>query len=187
MKKFGLPALLFVIAAVSGAYAQQFPDKINGYKVYSANIVVTTADRSTASTEKVDATVTIGKLKLGMPGLLSVGVEAGGEFTSISQEGKVDFLQFRDMQVNGIAIDVQDFKTPFEIKKGRLTPLPANIRGNIGLTGVAKAAYKELTESKDIWNVTGTVLVFGRFKKYGFEFKRVVPIKVDLTMSNPLR
>jgi len=187
MKKFGLHALLLLITAFSGAYSQQPPDKINGYKVYRAKIIVVSSDPPQQSLDARDATVKIDKPKLGIPGMLTVTVEVGGEFTSFTQEGKIDLLQFRDISVNGIAVDVDDFKTPFEIKRGRLTRLPASVRGSIDITGVAKAAYKELTESKDLWNVTGTVLVFGRFKKLGIEFKRVVPIPLDLQMRNPLR
>ena len=42
-------------------------------------------------------------------------------------------------------------------------------------------------DPKKKWSVTGTVFVFGKFKKYGINFKRVVPIKIDLTIANPLK
>jgi hypothetical protein len=52
---------------------------------------------------------------------------------------------------------------------------------------VSKAVYRELTEQRDELQVTGTVFVFGKFKKMGFEFKRVIPVKIDLKIKNPLR
>ena len=65
-----------------------------------------------------------------------------------------------------------------------MLPTPAKI--TINIANIAKAAYKELVDSKKDWIVTGTVFVFGKFKKFGFNFKRVVPIKIGLTIKNPL-
>jgi hypothetical protein len=38
-----------------------------------------------------------------------------------------------------------------------------------------------------VWPVTGRVYVFGRFKKFLFSFKRVVPVELSLTLPNPLK
>jgi hypothetical protein len=45
----------------------------------------------------------------------------------------------------------------------------------------------ELINSPNELVVTGTAFVFGKFKKFGFTFKRVVPVKIDLKFKNPLR
>lgn len=187
MKKLGIHALLLVMTTVMGAQAQEYPDKIEGYKVHKAKVVVVSSDGPGSSLADADVIVKIGKPKLGVPGLLSVTVMAGGEFASLTHAGNVDFLRFRDIRVNGISVDVADYRNAFEFKKGTPTNLPVPILGSIGLIGAAKAAYEELTESKEVWGVTGTVLVFGKFKKFGFEFKRVVPFKLDLQMRNPIR
>jgi len=50
-----------------------------------------------------------------------------------------------------------------------------------------RAAYSEIVEHKSELSVTGTAFVFGKFKKMGFSFKRVVPIKIDIKVKNPLR
>ena len=52
---------------------------------------------------------------------------------------------------------------------------------------MARAARRELIESKKEWQVTGTVFIFGKFKKFGFGFKRVVPVKINLKIDNPLK
>lgn len=187
MKKLGIHALLLVITLFSGAYAQQYPDKIADYKVHQAKVIVLSSDQPESKSDAADVIVKIGKPNLSVPGLLSVPVSVEGEFTSLTQSGKVDFLQFHDILVNGVPVDIEDYKTAFEFKKGKASALSPPVHGSIGLTGVAKAAYKELTESKDLWDVTGTVFVFGRFKRYGIEFKRVIPIRLDLQISNPLR
>jgi hypothetical protein len=64
--------------------------------------------------------------------------------------------------------------------------LPQPVRGFVSSLNIAKAVYKEMVESKPTWNVSGTVFVFGKFKKFGFRFKRVVPVKIELKLANPL-
>ena len=67
-----------------------------------------------------------------------------------------------------------------------MTMLPTPAKITINTANIAKAAYKELVDSKKDWSVTGIVFVFGKFRKFGVSFKRVVPVKIDLTIKNPL-
>jgi hypothetical protein len=46
---------------------------------------------------------------------------------------------------------------------------------------------REMRDSKKEWTITGRVFVFGKFRKFGFEHKRVVPIDIHLTVANPIR
>jgi hypothetical protein len=48
-------------------------------------------------------------------------------------------------------------------------------------------ALGDWNTSKDVWPVTGRVYVFGRFKKFLFSFKRVVPVELNLSLPNPMR
>ena len=50
-----------------------------------------------------------------------------------------------------------------------------------------KGALSERRDSKGQWRVKGTAMVFGKFRKFGFSFKRVVPVKVDFYIPNPIR
>jgi hypothetical protein len=52
---------------------------------------------------------------------------------------------------------------------------------------ILNAAWNEVSGSKKEWIVTGRVFVFGKFRKLGFSFKRVVPVEVKLMINNPLR
>ncbi len=63
-------------------------------------------------------------------------------------------------------------------------PAPATVF--LPTSNILNAAWKEITASKSDWNVTGRVFVFGKFKKFGFTFKRVIPVDVRLTIKNPL-
>lgn len=165
--------LLLVLAGI--AASQEFPDKIRNYKVH------------VASAGDQPPIVRLGTPVLSIDGLLSVAVEAGAEFTSPEQSGRVEFLTFQDIRVNGIAVDVDEYRHGFKFKKGKTVTLPAPIQGRLGIGAAARAAYRELTDSRPDWRVTGTAFVFGKFKRFGFSFKRVVPVRLDLTIANPLR
>jgi|CXWL01.1.fsa_nt_gi hypothetical protein len=180
-------ALLLVITLLPVAYAQELPDKIRGYKVHKANITINTSKEEPAPDGTSDVIVKIAKPTIVSMGLLSVAVDVGGEFTPSTQTGNVDFMTFRDIRVNGIAVEADEYRTQFSFKKNSRTELPKPVRATLRLTGIAKTAFAELTKSQSDWIVTGTVFVFGRFNKLGFNFKRVVPIKIALKVQNPLR
>ena len=131
-------------------------------------------------------------IRFGTPELVSFGLSGvtfavGAEIAAIKQSGRVDFLTFKDFRINGVAVEIEEYRHPFSIKKGVVTSLPRPTTVFVRSTSLAKAAYKEFAESASDWTVTGTVFVFGKFKKYGFGFKRVIPIKIDQPISNPLR
>lgn len=65
--------------------------------------------------------------------------------------------------------------------------LPEEIRGyKVQKARVNIKNQNDKTAAKDEWTVTGRVFVFGRFKKFGFDFKRVVPVEINLKIKNPL-
>ena len=55
------------------------------------------------------------------------------------------------------------------------------------LPRAALAAVDEWSDSKPTWPVTGRVYVFGKFKRGLFNFKRCVPVELNLVMRNPLK
>lgn len=186
-------ASLFTIAVIwafsSIANGQDLPDKIRGYKVYNAKVVVKTASSGTASNNaagSIEAVATIGAPSIADIGLFGMTITVGAEIGSIEQNGNIDLMTFQGMRINGVAVDVEEYDHPFALKKGLSFPLPLPARVHIRNAIIAMATYKELIESKKQWAVTGTVFVFGRFKKYGFTFKRVVPVTLNINVPNPL-
>lgn len=168
------------------AYPQDWPDKINGYKVYDPKISITTSDLLANSADH-DAQV-----KLSVPTLVDLRlsgaiIEIGASVLSEKQSGKVELVTFKDIFVNGFRVDVEDYKHAFSFKKGETAVLPKPARITLKTSSLPRAAYNELTNSKTEIAVTGTAFVFGKFKKMGFSFKRVVPVKIDLRVRNPLR
>jgi hypothetical protein len=181
-----LTAILGLVLCGAAA-AQTYPDKIRGYKVHKAKVTVRTPDANVPDSGGSSADIIVGKPKIDAVGFTGMTFEVGAEVTSSDESGKVEFLTFSDFRVNGITVDVEEYKAKFEFKKGDRIVLPQPARVNISTLNMARAARNELLDPKKKWRLTGTVFVFGKFKKFGFSFKRVVPIVIDTMVENPVR
>jgi hypothetical protein len=176
-------SLLLLVLFTTGIFAQDLPRSIRGYRVHGDKITV-----STSKTEDpTDASVKIGDPALVEAGLTGVTFELPAEVLAAKQSGKVDFLSFTDVKVNGISVDVEEYSHKFSFKKGEAVPLPKPARIFLPATAVVQAAWREMRESKEDWIVTGRVFVFGRFRKFGMYHKRVVPVDFEIKVRNPLR
>ena len=173
--------------------AQDLPDEIRGYKVYKAKISVKNqSDKNSKSAKSVtkdnaEAFVKVGEPELVDVSLTGVTLELSAEIDALEQSGTVDFLTFKDFRVNGLAVDVEEYREPFEFKKNQIITLPKPVKIFVGTGQTLRGAVNEMRESKTEWIVTGTVFVFGRFKKSFLKFKRVVPVEVNIKIKNPLR
>lgn len=163
------------------AFSQNLPDKIRGYKVHKDKVSVS------AASSAPDAAVLVGDPELDDVSIAGITLEILAEFTANHQSGKVEMITFHDLKVNGIKVEPEEYGHKFEFKKGETVLIPKPVRIFIPATGVVKAAWQEMSESKAEWSVTGRVFVFGRFRRYGFYHKRVVPIDIDLKIKNPLK
>jgi hypothetical protein len=180
----GLQALVFLILLlVTSGYTQDLPDKIRGYKVHSEKMIVSIAG---AGDSAADASVAIGEPQLVEAGLAGVTFELPAEILAVRQSGKVTFLTFHDIRVNGIAVEVEEYRNPFEFRKGETIALPKPARVVLPATVMLKAAMSELHGSRDNWTISGRVFVFGRFRKFGMYHKRVIPVDFELRIKNPL-
>lgn len=174
-----IAAVLSLTLSIS---AQELPRKIRGYKVHN-EIIKLTNDDSTAANK---AYVVMGEPTVSDVSLSGVTLAIIGELEEAGHDGRVDMMTFRDFRVNGVAVEVSEFNTPFTVKKRGKTTLPAPATVFLPTTNILNAAWKEITESKNEWTLTGRVFVFGKFKRFGFSFKRVIPVDVSLTIKNPL-
>ncbi|HTK26571.1 MAG TPA: hypothetical protein VL327_08435 [Pyrinomonadaceae bacterium] len=171
--------LLLLAATAAYVVAQDLPSKIRGYKLHKKSISVTKANGSA------------GNLKIGAPSLSDVsftGVKFAVAITidEVPATGRVDFLTFDDFKINGVPVTIDEYAESFQFKKGQGITLPKPLSVNVGTVGLLEAAQKGVDEFRDQWSVTGRVFVFGRFRKYGMEFRRVVPVDIDLKIKNPL-
>jgi hypothetical protein len=161
--------------------AQELPKKIRGYTVHKEQIAIT---------EDTDPNGPL--LSVGEPGLADVTLsgitfELPLSFNSPDQSGKVDFLTFHEFRVNGIPVTIGEYDQPFAFRKNEVVQLGSPISVFLPTGRLIQAAWLEMHDSKDDWKVEGRVFVFGRFRKFGFYHKRVVPIDIDLLVKNPVR
>jgi len=183
----GTCVLFLAFLSFTNADAQDLPKEIRGYKVYKADISVKNETDKTDKKDKSDVLINAGEPKLVDISLTGITLEISAEIDSLEQSGTVDFLAFHDFRVNGLAVEVEEYKQSFEIKKNKRVILPKPIKIFVGVGQTLRGALKEWREAKDELTVTGRVFVFGRFKKSFLKFKRVVPIEVNLKIKNPLR
>ncbi len=184
---------LFFLPFSTFSSAQDLPDKIRGYKVYKAKISVKNQNkRNSKSAKSVEKDNSEAYVKVGEPELVDVSLtgvtlELSAEIDALEQSGTVDFLTFKDFRVNGLAVDIEEYRESFEFRKNEIITLPKPVKIFVGTRQTLRGAVNEMRDSKAEWTVTGTVFVFGHFKKSFLKFKRVVPVEVNIKIKNPLR
>jgi len=178
------------------AQKPSYQTKIRGYKVERAVVEVKkqqkkskdmTADQQRSSESETDALIRFSDAQLARVTPLGITLEIPIVIAPVQQKGHVDFLVFDDMVVNDVPIQMEEYRSSFDLpNKERLT-LPEPLRLYIYLPSAVLAAIDEWSSSKERWLVTGRAYVFGTFKKSGFSFKRCVPLELNITIRNPLR
>ena len=189
--------MFMTFAGTSAALAQTraYPDKIRGYKVERTVVEVKSAKNNNSDANNgaksddsnVDQLLSFGKPALARVTPLGITFEVPIVVAPVTQNGKVDFLVFEDIEINGRSVDISEYNHSFSLPSSAPLTLKNPLRIYIYLPGAMLAAIGEWTDSKETWPVTGRVYVFGKFKKSLFSFKRCVPVELDLTMRNPLR
>jgi Holliday junction resolvase len=190
-------AVLIAVAGTPAILAQTraYPDNIRGYKVERTVIEVKSAKNNTGAANNrvksddsnVDQLITFGKPALARVTPLGITFEVPIVVAPVTQNGKVDFLVFEDIEINGHSVDISEYNHSFNLPGNAPLTLKSPLNIYIYLPGAMLAAIGEWTDSRETWPVTGRVYVFGKFKKSLFSFKRCVPVELDLTMRNPLR
>lgn len=180
-------AFIFLLILVFSAVSQELPDKIRGYKVYKTEISVTNESLENNKRKDFGVEVDFEEPELAEISLLGITLELKSKVTIFGQSGMIDFISFKDFKVNDIKVEIEEYKTSFDFKKGESVQLKKPVQIFVNTKQTLRGAVKEYKDSKDEWQVTGRVFVFGRFKKFGFKFKRVIPVDVNLTIKNPLK
>ncbi|HEY9500120.1 MAG TPA: hypothetical protein VIR01_00675 [Pyrinomonadaceae bacterium] len=170
------------------AQTQPLPKEIRGYKVERAVVEV----KKTSQQKDADQLGEKDLIKFGDPKLvkatpLGITLEIPVVVSPVTQKGAIDFLMFEGMEVNGTSVSIDDYAQRFDLPDKRPLTLKHPLKIYINLPSAILAAVGEWTDSKETWPITGRVYVFGRFRKALFNFKRCVPIELNLTMRNPLR
>ena len=166
---------------------QDLPKEIRGYKVHRAKISVKNQAEKADEKYKFEAFVKVGEPELIDVSLAGITFELSAEVESLGQSGTIDFLAFHNFRVNGLAVDLEEYKESFEFRKNQNVILPKPIEIHLSTAQTLRGALSEIKDSRDEWTVTGRVFVFGRFKKSFLKFKRVVPVEINLKIKNPLK
>ena len=183
---FGSVLFLFLFSGAS-LCAQDLPDEIRGYKVKRAKISVKTANDKSVEKSKFDVFVNVGDPTATNISLTGVTFEMPVEIDALEQSGTVDFLTFKDFRLNNRAVDIEEYRNSFEFKKNQRITLPQPIKIYINAAQGLLGTISEVTDSKEEWTVTGRIFVFGKFKKFGMNFKRAVPVDVNIKIKNPVK
>jgi len=190
IKKYLRPSAFICVLFLLGfslAGGQDLPKEIRGYKVYQTKVSVVTPTEKTAAKDQSEMFVKVGEPRLVDVSLTRIAFELSAEINSSAQTGTVDFIAFHDFRVNGLTVEVEEYRESFEFRKNRSIDLSKPLKIFISAGQALHGALNETEKSKDEWTVTGRIFVFGRFKKSFFKFKRVVPIEINLKIKNPLK
>lgn len=180
---FILTALLFLFLAVAAA-AQDLPKSIRGYKAHVQKKSVSITDSE--AKKDSSAAISIAEPYLVDVSLSGLTFDLFATLRDVQAAGHVDFLTFKDFRVNGIPVEVEDYVHSFRLRKNEPVRLPKPIRVFVPSQRILQAAWHETNSPAADWTVTGRVFVFGRFRKFGIAFKRVIPVDIDITIKNPL-
>lgn len=183
LRIFSFLLLAFLILSSFTVAQDEIPDKIRGYKVYRADVAVNKPDSDADFSVNFEfgepelASVSLGGIKLRFPARVLVDRKGG----------RVDFITFENFKIDGIEVEIDEFRKQFKFEKGTVAPLPEPLEIYVPAGGVLRGAFRELRNSRSNWEVNGRVYIFGKFKKFGFGFKRVVPVDVDFEIPNQIR
>jgi hypothetical protein len=170
---------------------RRYPKEIRGYKVELARVELKKqagkTDGSTRGMDSEDALIQLGEPKVTGLTPFGISLEVPVTVAAVKQGGRVDFLTFEEMTVNGTPVTVSEYHHSFDLPTSEPVTLPEPVSIYISTPRVLLGALGEWNQPKDAWPVMGRVYVFGRFKKFLFKFKRVVPVELNLSFRNPLK
>jgi len=179
--------LPFLISSTILAQTHSYPKEIRGYKVERTVVEIKKSENESDQDSDVDQLIQFGKPQLARVTPLGITFEVPIVVAPVKQSGRVDFLLFEDMVVNGRSVEIDEYHRAFDLPNKGPSTLTEPLRFYIYISSAVLAAVDEWSNSKDTWPVTGRVYVFGRFKKGLFRFKRCVPVELNLRMRNPLK
>jgi hypothetical protein len=169
-----------------------YPKEIRGYKVELAKVEIKKqeakgASKSSSDDVEADALIRLGEPHVASLSPLGITLEIPVTVAAVKQGGHVDFLTFEDMTVNGTPVTFDDYQHSFDLPNDQPLTLPDPVSIYISTPRAMLGVLGEWNQPKDIWPIKGRAYVFGRFKKFLFKFKRVIPVELNLSFRNPLK
>jgi len=171
---FGLCCLVIVIPNIAAAQTRTYPKEIRGYKVerrvvevkkpekqngkagsdksQSGNSDGQTSNESNSEFDE-DALIQLGKPQLARVTPLGITFEVPLVVSAVKQSGRVDFLVFEDMVVNGTSVEIDEYHRAFDLPNKQPLTLREPLRFYIYLPSAVLAAIGEWSDSKETWLV----------------------------------
>jgi hypothetical protein len=165
--------LLIAFLAAIAATGQEFPDRVDGYKVH--RVAKKTKDFSLTLSKPAVTGADLSQIKFEVEATVTAKVTAS-----------VERILLEDLTVNGIAVKASPYAVPFEIKKGKAVTLPEKLQASVKSSDAAKAAWREIADRKKDWHIKGRAVIFGKFRRFGMTWTRAVPVEIDLFVKNPV-
>jgi hypothetical protein len=169
-----------------------YPKEIRGYKVELAKVEIKKQEakgalKSSSDDHEADALIRLGEPHVASLSPLGITLEIPVTVAAVKQGGHVDFLTFEDMTVNGTPVTFDDYQYSFDLPNDQPLTLPDPVSIYISTPRAMLGVLGEWNQPKDVWPIKGRAYVFGRFKKFLFKFKRVIPVELNLSFRNPLK
>lgn len=188
MRLFVMVSLLVSACQIADAQSPTYPNKIRGYKVERAAIELSRSTKPSAHRQPkdTDQLIRFGTPRVAHVTPLGITLEIPVIVAPVRQKGRVDFLVFENIVVNGTSVEIDEYHRAFDLPNKRPVTLKEPLRFFVYLPNAVFAAIDQLGGGNNEWPITGVVYVFGRFNKSFFRFKRVIPVQLNLTIRNPL-
>ncbi|HEX6729997.1 MAG TPA: hypothetical protein VF074_08305 [Pyrinomonadaceae bacterium] len=170
-----------------------YPKEIRGYKVERAAVELKqTKVKKPDSKVQTPSQASPSLIQFGNPRVvrltpLGISLEIPIVVSPVRQKGRVDFLVFESITVNGTSVQIDEYHRRFNLPNKEPLALTEPLRFYAHLPTAVLGAIVELTNAKKEWPVTGTVYVFGHFNRSIFRFKRCIPVELNITIPNPLQ
>jgi hypothetical protein len=180
--------VLFVWSTLLQAQSITYPKEIRGYKLERAAVELKeTKQKNEQQNAASSQLIEFGSPRVAGVTPLGISLEIPIVVSPVKQKGRVDFLVFEKMEVNGTSVEIDEYHRAFDLPNKKPLTLKEPLRFYVYLPNALIAAIGELSSSLKDWPITGVVYVFGRFNKSIFRFKRVIPVEIKFTTPNPLR
>ena len=178
-------ALLLLRPGLILSQQPAYPAELRGYKVETGAVNLQKPGKG-ARPDSNDW-IRFGQLRVTKISRSGVNLELPIVVSPVKQKGQVDFLVFENVVVNGTPVRIDEYHRQFDLPNEKELILREPLKFFVSLPNALLAAIGEWSNSTDKWRVTGRIYVFGRYKKFLFNFKRTIPINVDLMITNPLK
>ena len=142
-------ALLILVLAPSTLFAQSiaYPKEIRGYKLERAAVELKETKQKNDQQNTSPQLIQFGSPRVASVTPLGIGLEIPVVVSAVKQKGRVDFLVFEKMKVNGTSVEIDEYHRGFDLPNKKSLTLKEPLRFYVYLPNAILAAIDELSSS----------------------------------------